>query len=203
MDSCHSSENNSSDGDLSEASNAINETFSNDENEEKLMPTSEKTKWALSEDAIEAMELHFEILGMKDLASFSGMKNMAELDQHRAFKERYPQEAKDKIQRMRKIWAEQLGIGEHLTQKQWYWAMGLDDIPEPPTWPKEAWLEESQPQVRPFWYKNDLGASLDAWAKWNPLLFNELNSLRDSNASKYWKRHDSMLQYSGNPRNIQ
>lgn len=77
-----------------------------------------KAKWILSEDPIEAMELHFENLGMKDLASFSGMKNVAGLDQHRTFKERYPQEAKDKIQRMRKIWAEQLGIGEHLTQKQ-------------------------------------------------------------------------------------
>lgn len=104
---------------------------------------------------------------------------------------------------MRKIWAEQLGIGEHLTQKQWYWAMGLDDIPEPPTWPEEAWPKESWPQVRPFWYKNDVGARLDAWAKWDPLLLNELNFLRDSNASEYWKRHDPMLQYSGNPRNIQ
>lgn len=44
MNSCHSSENNSSDGDLSEASNASDETFSNDENEEELMPASEKTK---------------------------------------------------------------------------------------------------------------------------------------------------------------
>ena len=63
------------------------------------------------------MELHFENLGIKNLASFYGMKNMARLDQHRAFKERYPQEAKGKIQQMRKIWAKQLGIGEYLTQK--------------------------------------------------------------------------------------
>lgn len=58
--------------------------------------------------------------------------------------------------------------------------MGLDDIPEPPTWPEEAW-----PRVRPFWPKNDLGARLDAWAKCDPLLLNKLNPLRDSNASKY------------------
>lgn len=75
--------------------------------------------------------------------------------------------------------------------------MGLDDIPEPPTWPMETW-----PRVTPFWHKNDLGAHLDAWAKCNPLLLNELNSLQDSNASEYWKRHDPMLQYSSNPRNI-
>ena len=180
MDSCHSSENNSSNENLSGAGTASDKTFSNDENEEELMPASEKAKWILSKDPIEAMELYFENLGMKDLASFYGMKNMAGLDQHRAFKERYPQEAKDKIQRMRKIWAEQLGIGEHLTQKQWYWAMGFDDIPEPPTWPEEAW-----PRVRPFWHKNDLGARLDAWAKCDPLLLNELNPLRDSNASEY------------------
>ena len=44
------------------------------------------------------MELHFEKLGMKNLASFYGIKNMAGLDQHRAFKKRYLQKAKDKIQ---------------------------------------------------------------------------------------------------------
>ena len=97
MDSCHSSENNSSNGNLLRAGNASNETFSNDWNEEELMPASEKAKWILSEDPIEAIELHFENLGMKNLASFYGMKNMAGLDHHWAFKERYPQEAKDKI----------------------------------------------------------------------------------------------------------
>ena len=81
---------------------------------------------------------------------------------------------------MRKIWAEQLGIKEHFTQKQWYWAMRLDDIPEPPTWPTETW-----PRVRPFWHKNDLGARLDAWDKFDPLVLNELNPLRDSNALEY------------------
>ena len=140
IDSCHSSENNSSNGNLSGAGTASDKTFSNDENEEELMPASEKAKWILFEDPIEAIELHFENLEMKDLASFYGMKIIAGLDQHRAFKERCPQKTKDKIQQMRKIWAEQLGIGEHLTQKQWYWAMGLDDIPEHPTWPEEAWL---------------------------------------------------------------
>ena len=97
MDFCHSSENNFSDGNLSRAGNASDETFSNDENKEELMPASEKAKWILCEDPIEAMELHFENLGMKDLASFYGMKNMAGLDQHRAFKERYPQEGKIKF----------------------------------------------------------------------------------------------------------
>ncbi len=75
--------------------------------------------------------------------------------------------------------------------------MGLDDILEPPTWPEEAW-----PRVKPFWHKNDLGAHLDAWTKCNSLLLNELNPLRDSNALEYWKRHDPILQYSSNPRNI-
>ena len=75
--------------------------------------------------------------------------------------------------------------------------MGLDDIPEPATWPTETW-----PRVRSFWHKNDLGTRLDAWAKCDPLLLNKHNSLRDSNASEYWKRHDPMLQYSSNPRSI-
>ena len=98
MDSCHSSENNSSNRNLSGAGNASDETFSNDKNEEKLMPASEKAKWILFEDPIGARKLHFENLGIKDLVSFYGMKNMAGLDQHWVFKETYPQEAKDKIQ---------------------------------------------------------------------------------------------------------
>lgn len=51
------------------------------------MPASKKVKWILSEDPIEAMKIHFQKLEIKDLASFYGMKNMAGLDQHRAFKE--------------------------------------------------------------------------------------------------------------------
>lgn len=43
---------------------------------------------------------------------------------------------------------------------------------------------------------------MDAWAKCDPLLLNECNPLRDSQASDYWKRHDPMEQYSSNPRNI-
>lgn len=81
------------------------------------MPASEKAKWVLSEDPIEAMELYFENLGIKDMTSFYGIKNMAGLEQHRAFKKRYTLEAQDKIQRMKKIWAEELGIRERLTQK--------------------------------------------------------------------------------------
>ena len=76
--------------------------------------------------------------------------------------------------------------------------MGLDDIVESPTWPKEAW-----PQVRLFWHKNNLRARLDARAKCDPIVLNELNPLRDSNALEYWKRHDPMLQYLSNPRNVQ
>lgn len=91
MDSCHSgssssahlSEESSSEGDVSEADNPTDQTFSNDEDDEELMPASEKAKWILSEDPIEAMELHFENLGMKDMASFYGIKSMAGLEQHR------------------------------------------------------------------------------------------------------------------------
>lgn len=73
---------------------------------------------------------------------------------------------------MRKIQIKQLGIGEHLTQKQWYQPMKLDDIPEPPIWSIKTWL-----QVRLFWHKNDLGAHLDAWAKCNLFLLNKFNPL--------------------------
>ena len=89
-------------------------------------------------------------------------------------------------------------MGEYLTKKQWYWAMGLDDIPEPPEWPVESW-----PLVRLFWHKNDLDAHLDTWAKCDPLLLDKKNPLRDSEASDYWKHHDPMKLYSSNPRNIQ
>lgn len=75
--------------------------------------------------------------------------------------------------------------------------MGLDDIPKPPEWPVKSWS-----LARPFWHKNDLGACLDAWAKYDPLLLNESNPLQDSEALDYWKRHDPMQQYSSNPRNI-
>ena len=78
-----------------------------------------------------------------------------------------------------------MGIGERLTRKQWYWAKGLDDIPESPEWPLESW-----PLVGLFWHKNDLGARLDAWAKCDPLLLNKYNLLRDLQAPDYWKRHD-------------
>lgn len=76
--------------------------------------------------------------------------------------------------------------------------MRLDDIPKPLEWPVESW-----PLVRLFWLKNDLGARLDAWAKCDPLLLDERNPLRDSEASDYWKRHDPMKLYFSNPRNIQ
>ena len=161
------------------------------------MHNLEKAKWVLVDNPLEEMELRFETLRFQDMAQFYGMKNMGDLKQHRNFKKRHPVKAAEKIQKTRKIFAEQAGIGEHLTRKQWYWAMGLDNIPEPPEWPVESW-----PLARPFWHKNYLGARLDAWAKCDPLLLNECNSLRDSQASDYWKRHDPMEQYSSNPRNI-
>lgn len=167
-----------------------------EDNNAQLMPDSEKAKWILVDDPLEAMELYFESLGFQDMVQFYGMKNMGGLQQHRGFKKRYPVAAAEKIQKTRKIFAEQVEIGEYLTRKQWHWAMGLD-IPEPPEWPVESW-----PFARPFWHKNDLGARLDAWAKCDPLLLNESNPLRDSEASNYWKRHDPMEQYSSNPRNV-
>lgn len=169
----------------------------NEDEDAELMPDVEKAKWILADDPIEAIELHFESLGFQDMAKFYGMKNMGGLKQNRAFKKRFPFEAAEKIQKTRKIFAEQVGIGEHLTRKQWYWAMGLDDIPEPPEWPVKSW-----PLARPFWHKNNFGALLNAWAKCDPLLLNKSNPLRNSEASDYWKRHDPMQQYSSNPRNI-
>lgn len=146
-----------SNNDESETRSAKDSDFDDEDNDEELMPPSEKAKWVLADDPLEAMELYFESLGFQDMAQFYGMKNMGGLKQHRDFKSRYPVEAAEKIQKTRKIFAEQLGIGEYLTRKQWYWAMGLDDIPEPPEWPVESW-----PLVRPFWHKNDLGSRLDA-----------------------------------------
>ena len=146
----------------------------------ELMSDVEKVKWILVDDPIKTIELHFESLGFQDMAKFYGMKNMGDLKQHRAFKKWFSVEAAEKIQKTRKIFVEQVGIGEHLTRKQWYWAMGLDDIPEPPEWPIESW-----PLARPFCHKNDLSACLDTWTKCDPLLLNECNPLRDSEASDY------------------
>lgn len=144
-----------SDEDTSVSNNNKSETRSaekvisdDEDNDEELMPDSEQAKWVLADDPLEAMELHFESLGFQDMVQFYGMKNMGGLKQHRDFKKRHPVEAAEKIQKTRKIFAEQVGIGEYLTRKQWYWAMGLDDIPEPPEWPVESW-----PLARPFWHK--------------------------------------------------
>ena len=109
-----------------------------EDEDEELMLDIEKAKWILADDPIEAMELHFESLGFQNMAKFYGMKNMGGLKQHRAFKKRCLVKAAEKIQKTRKIFAEQVGIGENLTRKQWYWAMGLDDILEPPEWPVES-----------------------------------------------------------------
>ncbi|MCJ1348057.1 hypothetical protein MMC31_006288, partial [Peltigera leucophlebia] len=107
-----------SDEDTSVSSNDNSKTgsaekvFSDDEdNDEELMPDSEKAKWVLVDDPLEVMELHFESLGFQDMAQFYGMKNMGGLKQHRDFKKRHPVEAAEKIQKTRKIFAEQVGIG--------------------------------------------------------------------------------------------
>lgn len=82
LSSAHFSESNSSDKNLSKSDNIIDEIFSNDEDKEKLMAASKKAKWVLSKDPTEAMEPYFENLGMKNMATFYGMKNMAGLEQH-------------------------------------------------------------------------------------------------------------------------
>ena len=71
----------------------------------------------LSDDPLEAMELHFESLGFQDMAQFYRIKNMGGLKQHRDFKKRYSVEAAEKIQKTKNFFAEQVGIGEHLTRK--------------------------------------------------------------------------------------
>lgn len=43
------------------------------------MSQSEKAKWVLANDPLEAMELYFESLGFQDMAQFYGMKNMGGL----------------------------------------------------------------------------------------------------------------------------
>lgn len=68
---------------------ASDKIFFNEENQKDLILAFEKIKCILFEDLIEAIELDFENLGMKNLASFYKMKNMAGLNQHWAFKKRY------------------------------------------------------------------------------------------------------------------
>lgn len=126
------------------------------------------------------------------------MKNIRGLKQYRVFKKRFLVKAAKKIQKMRKIFAEQVGIGEHLTRKQQYQAMELDDIPEPLEWPIESW-----PLTRLFWQKSNLSACLDAWAKCDLLLLNKSNPLQDSEVLDYQKHHNPMQQYFSNSRNIQ
>ncbi len=127
-----------SDEDISISNNNQSETgsaeriiFDDEDNDEELMPNSEKAKWMLADNLLEAIELHFGSLRFQDMAQFYGMKNMGGLKQHHDFKRRYPVEAAEKIQKTRKIFAEQLKIRGHLTRKQWYWAMRLDNIQNP------------------------------------------------------------------------
>lgn len=86
----------------------------------------------------------------------------------------------EKIQKIRKIFAKQLGIGEYLTIKQQYWAMELNDISELLEWFMESW-----PLIRVFWHKNDLDVHLKPWAKYHLLLLDEKNLLQDLEASDY------------------
>ncbi len=51
------------------------------------------------------------------MAQFYGMKNMGGLNQHRNLNKRYRVEEAGKIQKTRKIFAEQVVIEEHLTRK--------------------------------------------------------------------------------------
>lgn len=53
--------------------------FDDEDNNEQLMSQSEKAKWVLANDPLEAMELYFESLGFQDMAQFYGMKNMGGL----------------------------------------------------------------------------------------------------------------------------
>ena len=72
----------------------------------------------LADDPLKAIKLYFKSLGFQDMAQFYGMKNMGGLKQHRDFKSRYPVKAAEKIQKTKKIFAEQLRIGEYLTRKE-------------------------------------------------------------------------------------
>lgn len=73
------SENNSSNRNLLKMDDVIDKAFSNNKNEEKFMLISKKAKQVLFKNPIEAMELYFKNLEMKDMASFYRIKNMAEL----------------------------------------------------------------------------------------------------------------------------
>ncbi len=102
--------------------------FADGDNNEELMSNLEKAKWVLADDFLEAIQLHFESPGFQDRAQFYGIKIKRGLKQHNDFKIRYPVEAAEKIQKTRKIFTEQLGIEKHLTRKQWYWTIRLDNI---------------------------------------------------------------------------
>lgn len=69
----------------------------------------------LADDPLEAMELHFESLEFQDMAQFYGMKNMGGLKQQPDFKKQYSIKVAEKIQKTKFFFAEQVGIGEHLT----------------------------------------------------------------------------------------
>ena len=144
--------------------------FDDENNNEELMPNSEKAKCLLVDNPLEAIELYFQSLRFQDMAQSYKMKNIRGLKHHHDFKRQYPVEAPEKIQKTRKISVEKLRIREHQIRKQCYWAMRLDNISGPPKWPWVSW-----PLVRLFWHKNDLGACLDAWAKYDPLWLNECN----------------------------
>lgn len=63
-----------SNNDESETESAKDSNFDDEDNNEQLMSQSEKAKWVLANDPLEAMELYFESLGFQDMAQFYGMK---------------------------------------------------------------------------------------------------------------------------------
>lgn len=65
-----------SNNDESETGSAKDSNFDDEDNNEQLMSQSEKAKWVLANDPLEAMKLYFESLGFQDIAQFYGMKNM-------------------------------------------------------------------------------------------------------------------------------
>ncbi len=76
------------------------------------MLNSQKVQWVLADDLLEALELYFESLWFQDMAQYYGMKNIKGLKQQRNFKKQYPVEAAEKIQKTRKIFTEQVEMGE-------------------------------------------------------------------------------------------
>lgn len=83
----------------------------------KLLPDVQKTKWILANNPIKAMKLYFESLNFQNMAKFYEMKNIGGLKQYRIFKKRFSVKVAEKIKKTRKIFVKQVEIREHLTRK--------------------------------------------------------------------------------------